>query len=475
MPETQELVLPLSSAQIEGGEAILAAEQERKADKRLQGTALQATVWTVFAYGSSQSLRMLNSVILTRMLLPEFFGLMALVSTLILGLRLLSDVGLLPSIISSSRGDEGVFLDTAWTLQILRGFCLWSVAVLLAWPASRLYHDHRLLFLIPVLGFNTCIEGFASTNLLSAARHLGVRRLLTIDLMSQVVMTLVMIAWAMVRPSIWALIAGNIAYVGFKTCVSHVPRVLPGRKNHFAWEPEALQSLVHFGKWILLGTGFFFLASQADRLLLGRLISFAMLGVYGVAFTMSDIPRQIISQFAYRVGYPFVAKLKSRPFPDFRRQVLKYRLYALLCGALLLACVTTGGGLLVHRIYDARYRDATWMVPLLALGLWHTLMYNCSQPVLLSLGKPKYNAIGTGCFCVFIFTALPIAFHYRGLPGAVFSVAIGDLPYFFVIEFGMMRQKMNVWKQDALATMAFLVFLCLAMLLRHLFTGTYLF
>lgn len=467
MSAIDSLLPPLTTEEIEGGAlAVEVAETGRR--RKLENKALTATLWTAVSYGVTQGLRMVNSVVLTRVLLPEFFGLMALVSTLVMGVRLLSDIGLLPSVINSPRGDEPRFLDTAWTIQIVRGLALWVIAALFTLPMAHFYHDYRLLALIPVLALNTIIDGFASTNLMTAARHIGVRRLLLIDLVAQVFTIVVTVSWAWFSPSVWALVGGTLAGSLFKTAVSHLPVVLPGRRNSFAWEKESVHSLVHFGKWIMLGTAFYFLASQADRLILGKLVTFATLGVYGIAFTFADIPRQVIQQFSYRVGLPFIAKMAHLPLPEYRQNCLKYRFYVLAAGAFILALVVSAGGPLILRLYDHRYSDAGWMVPILALGLWHTLLYATIGDILFALGKSKYNAIGTACYCVTMFVTLPIAFHFFGLRGAVASVAAGDFPFYLVLAFGVAKEKVSVWKQDALTTAMFLGFLAVGIFLKRL-------
>jgi hypothetical protein len=86
------------------------------------------------------------------------------------------------------------------------------------------------------------------------------------------------------------------------------------------------------------------------------------------------------------------------------------------------------GGFLVTKMYDARYHAAAWMVPILALGLWHTLMYATTMPALFSIGKSHYAAIGNASYCVAVVTAIPLAFHFFGMLGAVIGVAAGDLP-----------------------------------------------
>jgi O-antigen/teichoic acid export membrane protein len=449
------------------------ARVERHATKALESTALRATFWTVTDYGCSMALRVGNSLVLTRLLMPEAFGLMTLVTTLIVGISLISDIGLGPSVIQSPRGDDHALLNTAWTLQVLRGLGIFAVSLLIAWPMSLIYHEPRLMALLPALGVNVVIGSFNSTNLLSMARHMGVRRLFLLDITTQIVSLLITVGCAVVYRSVWALIVGTIVSTAYRLTFSFYQRLIPGIRNSFQWDKESVHSLVHFGKWILLATAFYFFASQADRLILGKLISFSLLGVYGIAFSVSEIPRSIINAFAQRVGYPFIAKMSHLPVAEFRRVFLRYRIYALLAGAVMLCMMVHLGGFLVTHMYDRRYHAAAWMVPILALGLWHTLMYATTMPALFSLGKSRYAAIGNASYCVAVVTAIPLAFHFFGMLGAVIAVAAGDLPLYFVTVTGASRERISTWRQDLLATGVFLVLLGMGFVLRVSIPGTH--
>jgi len=120
---------------------------EALARKVLESKAMRATFWTVMDYGCSMALRVVNSLVLTRLLMPESFGLMALVTTLVVGISLISDLGLGPSVIQSPRGDEPALLNTVWTLQVLRGIGIFAVSLMLAWPMPLIYHEPRLMAL----------------------------------------------------------------------------------------------------------------------------------------------------------------------------------------------------------------------------------------------------------------------------------------------------------------------------------------
>ncbi|MDE1175173.1 MAG: oligosaccharide flippase family protein [Edaphobacter sp.] len=433
----------------------------------LEKKALRASFWSILEYGSGMGLRVVSSLVLTRLLAPAYFGEMTLLTTLIVGINLLSDIGLAPSVIQSPHGDEPDFLNTAWTIQIIRGVVLMVAALVLSWPMSRYYRDSHLTVLLPVLALSTLIGSFNSTNLLSLARHLGVRRLFFIDGSMAVVSLIVTIIWAYYWPSVWAIIAGQVISTIYRLILSHIPAIAPGIKNSFRWDKNSVHNIVHFGKWIMIGTAFFFFASQADRLILARLVPFAVLGIYGLAYSLSDIPRAIILALSNRVAYPFVSKMVHMPMPEFRAKFLHYRFFILLVGAGLLSIMVTWGHLIITHLYDKRYQDAAWMIPILALGLWHTLLYQTTAPVLFSLGKPRYNAAGNAAYCVAMLVGLPLAFHFWGLFGAVIAIAAGDLPLYLVIQTGTTREGVRPLRQDLQMTAIFLAILGGCMFLRY--------
>ena len=133
--------------------------------RSLESRALRGTYFVVAFYGIGLGMRFVGSIILTRLFVPELFGLMTLLTTIIVGLNLFSHIGLEDNVIQNPRGDDETFLNTTWTIQVLRGLGLWLVMVIAAWPAARFY-DPRLLWLLPVVGFGSVISGFSSPSLL---------------------------------------------------------------------------------------------------------------------------------------------------------------------------------------------------------------------------------------------------------------------------------------------------------------------
>lgn len=286
----------------------------------LHRLAISGVIWTVFGYGASQILRFGGNLILTRLLLPEYFGLMALVNIPIIGLQLFSDVGIVPSIVQNQRGDDPAFYNTAWTLQILRGFGLWLFCLAIAAPVAQFYHEPRLLCLIPVVGFTTVLNGFESTAVATLRRHVDLARTIKFDALMQAAALGLMLLWAWISPTIWALVVGNLLATLLRTARSFW--LIPGYKNQLNWERAALADLFSFGKWIFVSTALTFLATQMDRLMLGKLVSVELLGVYAIAFTLSDILRQIIGALGSKVVFPVIARTAELSRTDLRIQIL---------------------------------------------------------------------------------------------------------------------------------------------------------
>ena len=115
----------------------------------LKRRTFNSAIWTIVGFGASKALQLGSMLILRRLLIPEFFGIQAIMDTIITGVSLFSDVGVAQSIVNHKNGDTKAFLDTAWTVQVIRGFLLWGVVLLATVPAANFYHDARLLSLIP--------------------------------------------------------------------------------------------------------------------------------------------------------------------------------------------------------------------------------------------------------------------------------------------------------------------------------------
>jgi O-antigen/teichoic acid export membrane protein len=418
--------------------------------RSLKQLALQGTVWTLFGFGTSQFIRLAGNLILTRLLFPELFGLMALANIFVAALNLMSDFGIGASIIQNERGLEPTFVNTAWTLQVLRGAIVWLSSFALAIPFAQFYGDPRLQLVIPVVAFTAVLGGFNATSLYVLQRELNLRELTLLALVSQATGMIVILVWARLDPGVWAPVAGGIVGASVELIGSH--RLKAGPRNQFEWDPSALKQLEQFGKWILLGTAVTFFAEQIDRLMLGKIISLELLGIYGIALAFAEVPRQVTLAISGQVLFPAISKLRDLPRRALREKILQNRrlvLFAFAAGLALFACF---GDVLIRTLYDLRYWQAAWMLPLLAFGLWPRVLCNTIEPSLFAIGRPKYPALGQISRFVFTLFGILLGFTWFGIVGALAAVALNDAAYYLIINIGLWRQGLSGLKQDFQAT-----------------------
>jgi O-antigen/teichoic acid export membrane protein len=431
----------------------------------LKQRAIRGAIWTFAGYGLAQALRLGSNLILTRLLEPELFGLLALATTFLIGLNLFSDIGIGTSIIQNKRGDEPDFLNTAWTMQIIRGFGLWLCSLLIAFPLAWFYQDSRLSWILPLVGLTAIFSGFNSTALHTLSRQISIGKQIFVEIGTQIVSLTVMIVWAWFSPTVWALIVGNLVAAILKMFFSYF--VIPGYSNRFAWDKKAVWEIFSFGKWIFVSTAMTFLATQADRVIIGKLLSLKVLGVYTIAITFALLPQQAIEQFSGRMILPIVSQFARLPREELRAKILKKRKILLASVGAIAILLASFGDLLVLQLYDERYVQAAWMLPILALGIWPYLLFDTSRQTLVAIGKPNYQAYGQFAKSLHVCLGLPIAYYCFGLPGLIIMVALNDIELYCITAYGLWRERLSCFHQDVQATWLFLMGLAIVLAGRY--------
>jgi|TARA_B110000503_G_scaffold141290_1_gene234327 O-antigen/teichoic acid export membrane protein len=417
----------------------------------LKYKAIRGSVQTVSGYGLTQLLRLVSNVALARLLFPEAFGLMTLVMLFMQGLAMFSDIGILPSIIQNKRGNDRIFLDTAWTVQIVRGLMLWLIASLCAVPFSIAYDQPMLADLIPWASLSALIAGFNSTKLATENRHLNLGKLTVIDIVSQIMAIIVMCLWAFLSPEVWALVAGGLSGTITKLLLSHF--WLEGRRNKLLLNSCALRSIFSFGKWIFISTLLHFLAGQSDKLIFGKLITIEALGVYSIAVILANAPFHAISQLSSKIIFPYFCKVRQQAGISPKIYGLVSYLYTYI-GTLVALLTYIGGPLIIQSLYDERYHGAMDLVQLIVIGKWfEVVLGNLRGAALLAYSKAHWNSIGSAVKLVVIgFFVIP-AFRQYGFHAAVLVYALAECGRYMVFVYANQLVDVRGASREALTTL----------------------
>jgi len=410
--------------------------------KSLKQRSINSGIWVLSGRITSQILRLVSNLILTRLLMPEMFGVMAIVTVFMMGISMFSDVGLQKNIVQSKRAEEKLYIDTAWTIQIIRGFIIFGIAIIVSFflhylgqnstvLTGSVYADHQLPFLLAMVSITAIISGFNSINLLILNRRLIIGRAVMIDLISQICGLIFTVLAAWYWREIWTLVLGSIISATIKMLLSHHGSL--GEKNQIKWDKASVSEIINFGKWIFLSSILGFLLAQGDRILLGFWISPEMLGIYTIAFFLATAFKGILQQIISSVFYPILSEIVRDNPSQLKHVYYRIRAKIDLLVMIIAGFMASGGEFIINFLYDDRYSEAGWMLQVLSVSIVF-LGYSLAGVCLMARGDAKSNMILTLVATMFLYISVPFAYFYYGLYGAIIAIALNyivDIPSTF--------------------------------------------
>lgn len=363
----------------------------------LNAQARSGTTWIMIAFGSGQVIRLGMNIALAGLLFEEAFALMALVTAVMVGLAMFSDIGLQQNVIQSPRGDEPDFLNTAWTMQVIRGAVLTLLAAAMAWPMAAFYGANdtaalELQWLIPLVALTALIEGLRSPRVLSAARHMRVAQITRIEMAVTIVNTMVLLSLAWYLRSVYALAIAAVLSSALHAALTYW--FLPGARARFVLEPAAVRSIFSFGKWIFVSTLLTFLAMQIDRLAFASMYPLSEVGVYSIAASLALMAPGLIGSLQGAVVFPWYARMLDDGMA-LSEAFRKAKVPVLVISTYVVVLLIVGADSFFALAYDDRYAKAAVYLPILAAGAWFSIIGSLYGSVFLVKGLSKWLALAT--------------------------------------------------------------------------------
>jgi len=423
----------------------------------LRKKVINTFFWSLLEFVSSKLLRLISNLILTRLLFPDLFGLIAIIYVVISTIVMLTDIGVGPYLIQNKKDNSAAVLNTAWTLQIIRGVVVWLVLCVLS---SLLYYFQSLGFLsnasvyshedlpllIVVASLSMVISGFNSISIHSLSRDLNVRRIITITFVSRLFSITSMLSIALYYPSIWVLIAGALIYSFLYMSASHV--FLPSdHKKRLMLDKEVVNQIIHFGKWVFLSTMMTLAIMNGDRIILSGFISSELLGLYAIAFLFIDAAKGLFSTINQRVWFPLLSNIKREDKGKVKAAYYKIRLYQDMTAYIVAGVLFVIAPLIIEILYDERYSDAGYIFSILSLSI-SSAGLTTIESIFISLGLSKYTSIINFSRAVFLWGGLYLVMDLVGFTSALWYIA---LVHFMSIPIALLllsRCNILVWYKE---------------------------
>jgi O-antigen/teichoic acid export membrane protein len=418
------------------------------ATSSLRSRAVHSGAWIGVGFGIQKVLQLGSNLILTRLLFPEAFGLMALATVFLVGLQMFSDIGLKPAVIRDPRGDDPKFLNTAWTIQVVRGLLLCVIGAAIAYPLSLIYEQPILFPLLAVLSTTAAINGFMSIGMATAERRLDFRTITIVQVAGQAASTVLLIVLAYSLKSVWALVAGNILGSALTVVLGHV--LLQRHRHRFQLEPKATQTLVNFGKWIFLSTAVTFLGGEGLRAIQAGFLTPAEFGVLAIAYTIAAIPIELSMRLTAAIGLPAFSEAHRNDVNRLSGVLQQFRKRVLTFSFVLVAVVAFTSEKIVEILYDERYHAAGAFVVAITISNAAALIGLGYNNALLALGESRTYSWVMTFSTILRIIGIIAGFHSFGILGMIAGVGAANIMILIIVWPTMFKLRLVNIKLDLL-------------------------
>ncbi len=394
--------------------------------QRLKQLAVRDTNVVVLSVIATNLLRAFSSVVLTRLLVPEVFGISGVIASIAFAFGMVSDLGFQAFVVRHPNGDKPRFLNTIWTMAVLRSIVLTLAMLALTPVIAGLFGKPDLAPIIAAASFIFLIEGLASLTLLTALRHRMVLRLSLLEFTVLAVQILLSFVFAFLWRNYWAILASMLIGSALKTILSYL--MFPNSLRRPAFEKQYIRDLIGFARFVTGSSIISLLLLQTDKFVLGRLMPLDEFGFYILAGNLASAPLAFATAYASRVLFPAYSEAWRAGADNLRalfyaKRRLPSLLYSFAAGGLI-GCAP----LVISLLYDPRYAAAALYLQLLTITAFFALASNSANEALTATGRINVTFQASMVKLAWFCAAGPAGYWLGGVLGIVIAVALTEIP-----------------------------------------------
>lgn len=276
----------------------------------------------------NRGLGIISTLILARLLTPQHFGIVALVLISIQFFELLVETGTQHYIVQkSSITDDD--LNSAWSLDIVLKSTVALIIVLASGAISSYMETPELQLALTVSALTLPLRALKNPGLMQLAREINYQPFFRLSILQKAVSFIIVISIALLEPSHWAIIAGNVSAAVVFTIGSYT--IHPFRPN---WTLVNAKKQWAFSQWLLHRSIIGYSRSQADNLIVSKLFGSYLFGGYNLVREIATLPANSIF---IPLTEPLVAALAKNKNHS-QAQALAFKLRFSLC--LMISAIT---------------------------------------------------------------------------------------------------------------------------------------
>ncbi len=394
----------------------------------LAGRSARSAATALASQGIRLGLTIAGTAILSRLLTPADFGLVAMVSVVVGFAQVFRDAGLATPTIQSPDITRPQISSLFWVntaVLVALGVALWVTSPLTA----RFYHEQRLVAVVTVLGVAFVVNGLSAIHEALLRRNLYFPSLAVSQIAAQVLGLIGMVLAALWGWGYWSLVVG--------TCVTSLVSTglvfamcpwMPQRPRRGVGARTMLESGVHLTGFNLVN----YFAKNTDFIAIGRALGSAQLGLYSKAFQISMLPMSQIRVPVTEVALPVLSSL-TEDHPRYRRYFESIVMALAAIAFPIGAYFALEGAFIVRIVLGPQWSAAVPLFQVLSVGgAIQSVVAICSLTMMSHGYTRRYFGLGLASAVVTVVAiliglrwgALGVAWAYTASAAALFVVTV---------------------------------------------------
>lgn len=275
--------------------------------KSLDAKTKQGIIWTVLFNGCQFIVHFIGSIILARILFPEDFGLMAIVSIVLQFANRLANFGFVMVLVQrkeiKNEHLNTVFLANLFLMSIL------TISLYFAAPKiAEFFESVRLANIVQVISFSFILQALSDVQRSILRRQMKFKELQVSNTISALIKVLSPVCFAIAGFGVWSLVFGHL--IGSLTSLitlTYFSRWLPKFEFHI-W---AFKDVFSFGLWVYIANYVNFGINKVDFFIVGKIFDASQLGFYERAFNLMSLPRKKIARQIGSVMFSVFSRIQD--------------------------------------------------------------------------------------------------------------------------------------------------------------------
>jgi teichuronic acid exporter len=367
----------------------------------LRQKVLLGLSWSAGLKFLGQAASWIITIVVMRKLSPQDYGLMGMAGVIITYVARINELGLGAAIIQAEVVDERI-KSQIFSLLIIVNCCLFLLCFLLAPIISTFFSEPRLVPIIRLLATQFVLASFTIIPQSLIVRDMLFKERSIVSLLALIAGSLTTLALALAEWGVWSLVWGSLILDLFMVAGLNIIKPCLFLPN---FSLKGMGRIISFGGYITVSRIIWAFYSQADVIIVGKLLGQRLLGFYSVAISLASLPMEKISGIINQVAFPAFASIQSDSKTAASHFLKAIRLMSLMAFPVLWGISSISADL-VDTLLGDKWVNVIVPLQIISLVIPVRMVSNLMSPILLGLGRADVQL-----FNVIVYSlVLPIGF-----------------------------------------------------------------